>query len=190
MTETSTEPIVETPVVPPAVTAPETDWQAETEKWKALAQKHEARSKSNATAQTELEKLKTSQLSDTEKAVQEAEDRGRLAATSDFGTRIAVAELKAALTGIVPSPAEIVADLNIARYVTDTGDVDEQAVTALRERYAALIPTKPAVPDLKQGRVGEIPKGQLPRSALTSMSPDDIVAAEDAGLLDDVLGVK
>ena len=129
--------------------APAVDWQAEAEKWKSLARKHEDRAKENGAAARELEKLREASLSEAEKAVAEAEKRGRTAALTEVSQRLAAAEIKAALTGIVKDPADIVGDLNLAKFVTADGDVDAKAVTALKDRYAALAPTR--VADLKQG---------------------------------------
>lgn len=85
-------------------------------------------------------------LSDTERQIEEARaaarDEGKAAALSEFGSRVAAAEIKAALTGIVPDPAAIVDDLNIARYLTDTGEVDAGKVAELKAKYQAF--AKPA----------------------------------------------
>lgn len=128
------------------------DPEAEVAKWKALARKHEGNAKANAEAAKELAALKAANQSDTEKAVSEAEQRGRSAATTELAQKLAAAEVRAALTGVVPDPAAIVEDLNLAKYVTDTGDVDQEAVTALRKKYESFAP-KPS-PDLKQGKQG------------------------------------
>ena len=130
-------------------TAQDVDWKAEAEQWKAMARKHEDRAKQNGAAARELEKLREASLSEAEKAVAEAEKRGRTGALAEVAERLAAAEIKAALTGVVGDPAAIVADLNLAKFVTASGDIDAKAVTALKDRYAALAP-KP-VTDLKQG---------------------------------------
>jgi hypothetical protein len=118
----------------------EPDWKVEADKWKKLARKHEGRARDNAKAVKELDELKSSQMSETEKAVKEAEERGRRAATTEVAQRLAGAKIEAVLTGIVPDPAAFVEDLNLAKYVTEDGDVDLDAVNALREKYEALAP--------------------------------------------------
>jgi hypothetical protein len=119
-----------------------TDWKAEAEKWKGLARKHEDRAKSNA---DKAKKFDESSLTDAEKVAAEAEERGRKAALAEHGQKLAGAEIKAALAGVVPDPKAIVEDLNLAKYVTDDGEVDEDAVKALREKYLALAkPGKPS----------------------------------------------
>ena len=180
---------LETP--PPSEPAPvDTDWQAEVNKWKAAARKHEDRAKANFQAAKELETLKESQLSDTDKAVKEAEARGQAAAIAQFGQKIAAAELKAALAGLIPDPAGVIVDLNLAKFVTDTGDVDADAVAALREKYALLAPAKNApAPNLHQGRQGPPVQGQITRAELERMTPDEITAAMAQGRLDEIRGI-
>ena len=174
------------PEAPPAA-------DAEAAKWKALARKHEAQAKANADAAKRLAEIEAANQSDTEKAVKEAEQRGRSAATAELAQRLAAAEVKAALTGVVPDPGSIVEDLNLAKYVTDTGDVDQEAVTALRTKYEAFA-TKaaPPAPDLKQGAQGNAPggKSQVTRAELASMTPQEKAAAFDEGRLANVLAGK
>jgi len=145
MSETPTAAETETP----ATEVEDKDWQAETEKWKALARKHESRAKENSAAAAELEALRQSSLTDQEKAVAEAEQRGRQAARVELARSLAAAKVEAALTGLVPDPAAIVEDINLDRYVTKDGDVDPDAIAAIRAKYEALIP-RPTT-DLKQG---------------------------------------
>jgi len=172
----------------------EKDWKAEAEKWQALSKKNEGRAKANATAAKELEKLKASQMSDTDKAVAEAEARGRKAAGAEGSQRLAAAEIKAALTGVVPDPAAIVEDLNLARYVTDDGEVDGDAVVKLKAKFEGLAPKKP----VKAGSTGSAEGGtrgsgdpeQLTRADLKGMSPKQINEAKKAGRLRDVLAGK
>lgn len=103
--------------------------------WKAMARKHEREAKRSA---AELDKVRKANQSEQEKAIDAAKNEGRTSALVEAGTKVAAAEIKAALTGIVPDPKVIVEDLNLAKYVTEDGDVDEEAVKSLREKYAAL----------------------------------------------------
>lgn len=167
---------------------PEADLAAEVDKWKSLARKHEGKWKEAQKDSAELQQLKQSQMSDMEKAIAEAETRARTEAFKQYGTQIAAAKLEAALTGVIPDPAAIVSTLDLGRFVTDTGDVNQEAVTAIKEQFAALAPS--TSPDLKQGRQGQPSPGQIPRSQLASMSPDQIVEARKAGLLNEVMGIR
>lgn len=144
---------------PPGPETPDTDekdWKAEAEKHQALARKHEQRAKSNASAVKELEKLKASMMSEQEKAVTEAEAKGRQSAVAEVGERLAAAKIETALTGVVANPAEIVEDLNLARYVTEDGDVDQEKVAALRKKYEGLAPKQDA-----KSSAGQRPKPAL-----------------------------
>lgn len=129
------------------------DLEAEVAKWKALARKHEGNAKANSEAAKELAALKAANQTDAEKAITEAEQRGRSAATAEVAQKLVAAEVRAALTGVVPDPSAVVEDLNLSKYVTDTGDVDQDAVKALREKYVALA-AKPTGTDFKPGRQG------------------------------------
>lgn len=156
-------------------------------KWKAMARKHEAASKA---AQKELDKLRAASQTDSERAVSEAEARGRQAALADVGQRLAAAEIKAALTGIVPDPAAIVEDLNLAKYVGDDGEVDSEAVASLRKKYegfGARGNGSGGPNSLRQGQQGTPPgKGQLTLADLNRMTPAQVVKARREGRLDDL----
>lgn len=183
--------------------------KAETAKWKKLARKHEDRAKANAKAARELEELKKKDLKPDERALTEAEQRGRTAAAAEFAQQLAAAKIEAALTGIEDDPAEFVEDLNLAKFVTDDNEVDTDAIDELKARRKARMGTrsnddsnedddnggtpKPKA-DLKQGNRGKKGAGgkpdQLTREALKTMSPEQIEAARLAGQLNDVLGIK
>ena len=160
---------------------------ADAAKWKALARKHEKAAKANATKLAELEKAS---MSDNEKAVAEAKDQGRQEARTEVGIKLAQARIEAALAKFVDDPSVITEDLNLAAYVTETGDVDEDRVQALKAKYAALL--KPGQPtgSADGGPRGTSKPGQLTRDDLKSMTPQQITKAKADGLLNDVLGVK
>jgi len=114
-------------------TATETDakdWKAEAEKWQALARKNEERAKGNAAAVKELEQLKAANLSDTEKAVAEAERRGHAAATAATASRLARAELRAAAAGKVDQTAldGFLEYADLTKFVGADGEPDTKAI--------------------------------------------------------------
>lgn len=111
------------------------DKAAEAEKFKGLAKKHEGRSKAN---HAELEKLRKAGMPDTERQLEEAREAGKAEARSENAQRLAGAEIKAALTGVVKEPSAVVEDLNLAKFVTDDGEVDSEAVTALKTKYQQM----------------------------------------------------
>lgn len=181
-----------------------TDLTAEVAKWKSLARKHEEQAKRNAKAARELEQLKRSQMDEHEKAIAEAEERGRRAARLEVAERLAAAEIRAELKGVVDDPAAIVEDLNVRKYVTDDGEVDSDAVAQLREKFARLAKsssdggnsdgsgagTGRGGPDLRQGVRGGNRPAQLTRDDLKNMTPDEIAKAKSEGRLNDLLGIK
>lgn len=111
------------------------DWQAEAEKWQALARKNEERAKSNATAARELEKFRAQHMTDQEKAVAEAESRGRTAALTEAGMRLARAELRAAAAGLVDKSTldGFLEYADLSKFVKD-GELDEKAIAAAVKR--------------------------------------------------------
>lgn len=133
------------------------DWRAEYEKVKAESRKHERRARENAQARRDLEALQAKSLPDQERQVAEAADKARREARTEFGQRLASAEIRAALTGIVAEPGDIIEDLNLARYVTDDGEVDEDAVSALKQKYSSLMGVK-RTPKVGAGQTGKPPK--------------------------------
>lgn len=190
-------PPAETPPVdnPPADTPPDAnaDTAAEVEKWKALSREWEKRAKGNSKAASELEELRKSQMSEQEKAVEAARQTGETEATSKFAQRLAVAEIKAALTGIVDDPTVVIDELNLAKYVTDTGDVDAEAVTKLRDTFAALAKREPA--DFGAGNRGGDAGGkpQLTQDDVKRLTSErkfaEIEQARQDGRLNTVLGI-
>jgi len=64
--------------------------------------------------------------------------------------RMARAEVKAALAGVVEDPESIIEDLNLARFVSDDGDVDNDAINALKSKYATFSGRRAPRPDPSQ----------------------------------------
>jgi len=135
MSETTPEaPVEETEQAPEA--------EAETfdgeyvKKLRAEAAKYRTEARQAA---TELEKQRKASMTEAEKAVAEAEQRGRLAATTEFGQRLVRSDFVAAAARRNPEfdAASVLDDLNLARFVTEDGEPDAQAITAAVER---LIP--------------------------------------------------
>lgn len=148
-------------------------------KWKSLARKHEIEAKKAAKA---LADAQQAQMSEQERAIAEAETRGAQTVRGEFAQRLAAAELKAA--GV---PADVIEDLNLARYIGDDGEVNADAITATAAKFAAAKPRPVQVPTGAQNG-GQKP--QLTRDDLKGMTPDDIVKAEAEGRLTDLLAGK
>lgn len=157
------------------------DWRAEYEKLQADSRKWEARAKSNADAAKELDKLRAQQMTETEKAIAEATSKARADVMAEVGTKLARASIEAALTGVVPNPADVIEDLNLARYIGEDGEPDSKAIDKLRAKYAALIPAAPAAPKVPTGKRGGVADVITTRAQLQSMTPDEIWKAQQSG---------
>lgn len=94
---------------------------------------------------SQAEQARLAALSEQERAVEQARAEGRAEASKAAAKLLAAAEVKAALAGLVPEPAEIVEDLDLTRYVdATTGEVDAEAIASLKARYAKLAGRKTA----------------------------------------------
>ena len=65
--------------------------------------------------------------------------------------RVARAEVKAALTGLVDNPDSIIEDLNLSRFIDDDGEIKDDAIAALKTKYAGFAGKRGPRPDLSQG---------------------------------------
>lgn len=134
----------------PVETGGETkDWQAEATKWQALARKNEERAKANAKAAAELEQVRLQSMTETEKAVAQARNEGRLEALTEVGGRLAAAEIRVAAAGRL-SDEQLDALLevtNLAVFISETGDVDRTKV----QRFVDGIAPMPAETETRHG---------------------------------------
>lgn len=112
------------------------DWKAEAEKWQGLARKNEERAKSNATAAKELEKVRAAAMTEQEKAVAEAEQRGAQSANTKAGPRLVRAEFRAAAAGSVEPDAlnAYLEDVDLTKFLGDDGEPDLKAIEARIKR--------------------------------------------------------
>ncbi len=176
-----------TPPTSGADASSDKDWKSEAEKWKALARKHE---NANASSLKELEQLRSAQMSDSDKAIAEAERRGREAATAELSKQLAEARLRAAAAGKVPDVDALVELVDLGKFVTDDG-VDSSAIDAAVERFTKVLPPAPGQ---KFGNADLGPQGnrprQLTRDDLRSMNPNQIEEARLKGQLDSLLGIS
>lgn len=135
-----------TPAASPAPapsTGDETDWQAKHKEAVAHSREWEKRAKENSKAADELEKVRQQNMSEQEKAVAEAETKGRTAAASEYGAKLAAAEFRAAV-GLAGIDLGEAADLiDTRQFVGEDGEVDTKAIKAAVAKLAKLAP-KPA----------------------------------------------
>lgn len=191
-TDTNPEPVpaLETPEAP-ALEAPATesekDWKVEAEKWKEMSRRTES---ANAKALKELEQLRIAQMSESEKAIAEAEKRGRDMALVEMRGDIARAKLQAQAAGKVADVDALIELVDISKLITESG-VDDGAIAAVIERFTKVAPLQPAPP--KFGAVELGPQGDRPRqfgeADLARMTPEQKVEARRNGQLDELMGV-
>ena len=138
---TPTEPVTApaapvTPPVAPAATepAPEAPKGGQAAVLADLARERDRRQALEA----EVAELRKSQMTDAEKALTEAEERGRKAAEEAARPALAAALLQAALTGHVADPAAFVGDLNVTKFIGADGALDVVQVEALKSRLPVL----------------------------------------------------
>lgn len=167
MSETTAETATTTPAEPETTTET-VDLAAELDKWKTQARKNEERAKANANAAKELEALRASTMSDTEKAIAEAEARGRSAATAELAVELVDAALKvAAGSRLTPEQLEVLTSgLDRTKFLGENGKVDAASVATFIDGIApaqttteqpATPPGFPPPPDLGQGARGNPP---------------------------------
>jgi len=148
---------------------------AETERWKRQARENEKRAKENAAAAKRVEELERQSMTDTEKAVETARAEATAETARRYGERLAAADIRVALTGLVDDPNVVIEDLNLARFIAADGEPDSKAITELRKKYERLIPAKgvPRVPTGARNGTDPVDVG--------SMSMPEFIAARKSG---------
>jgi len=196
---------------PPAPAADDKPLGSEGEKalqiWKDRAKAAETDAKRAKELEAELDQLRTSQMSEHEKALKEAAANARNETLSEVNQRLFAAELKAASVGKIADP-ELLADPEVAVRllgldgvpVTDSGDIDAEAISAAVDSFLESKPylsgatppgDGPAPLDLGQGARGtQSTTSQLTKNDLVAMSPEQIDQARRDGRLDDVMAGK
>jgi hypothetical protein len=96
----------------------------------------------------EYDRLAQASQTDAERATERATAAEARAAAAT--QRVARAEVKAALAGLVDNPDSIIEDLNLARFVSDDGEVNDDAIAALKSKYAAFGTRRAPRPDPTQ----------------------------------------
>lgn len=176
VTETKAEETTEQK--PDTEQKPEVDYKAEAEKWQALARKHEDRAKTNAEKAKGYDELKKSQMTEQEKAVDEAKAQARTEAIRESAPRLVSAEFRAVSAGrLTPEQvAELIEDLDMTKYLTDSGEVDIERVTKKVDALAPKGDGKPVFPDMGQGRRTAATTPLDPRAADLAQIEADLAA--------------
>lgn len=113
----------------------------------------------NKSLSSQISKLKTSSMTEQEKAVAAAKEEGAKEAVIKAGKRLAAAEFRAAAAGRLADPSAAIDYLDMARFVGDDGEIDTKAINAAVEKLAAASGNgAPQLPVLPQGPRGEKPE--------------------------------
>lgn len=161
--------------------------KAEVDKWKSLSRKNEQQAKSNMAAAKELEDIKKSQLSETEKLVEQTKEETALSVRREFATKLVDAELKSALQGRLLEAGALLS-FDKSSFIQDDGNIDSDAIQSWVEAHSKQ--SEIPAPDLGQGSRGKNPsKAQIrSRDELANMSPAEILQARNEGRLDTLMG--
>ena len=150
------------------------DWQAEAEKWRAFARKHEDASKANAAKAKQFDEFEEANKTE----LQRSADRADAAEAK-------VAEIEARATR-----AEVAAAKGIPAALLSGSTQEELEASA--DALIAFRGEKPK-PDFGGGdRGGDVgAKGsQLTKSDIDRMTPEQIVEARKAGRFDQIMGIR
>ena len=161
--------------------------KAEVDKWKSLSRKNEQQAKSNMAAAKELENIRQSQLTETEKLIEQTKTDTALSVRREFATKLVDAELKSALQGKLMDAGALLS-FEKSSFILDDGNIDSEAIQSWVEAHSKN--TETPAPDLGQGARGNNPgKSQIRnRDELKNMSPADILQARTEGRLDALMG--
>jgi hypothetical protein len=80
---------------------------------------------------------------DATQQIEEARRQARADAKAEYSERLAGTRIESALAQMgIANPEQVVDDLNLARYVTDDGEVDGEMVKGVIERYRSIAPKR------------------------------------------------
>jgi hypothetical protein len=141
------------------------------EHWKAMARKNESRAKENAAAAKRLAEIEEANKTE---AQRQAEQLQKLQQENDA---LRLANLKAQVAATKGVPADLL-----------SGSSEDELNAAADALLAFKGSATPTAPDFGAGDRGDGPSKpkQLTRADLARMTPDQIVAADEAGQLDDL----
>jgi hypothetical protein len=161
--------------------------KAEVDKWKSLSRKNEQQAKANIAAAKELEEIRKSQLTDTEKLVEQTRAETAQAIRREYATKLVDAELKATLNGRILEGGALL-EFDKSSFIQNDGNIDSEAIQSWVEAHSKTMDI-PA-PNLGQGARGINPsKAQIrTRDELKNMSPAEILEARKEGRLDGLMG--
>lgn len=189
-TEPTTDPAGDPPAPEPVADPPATGEDALPDPVKEVLRKERENTrnaeKRAKAAERERDELRTAQMSETERAIAEAEAKGRESALSEVGRDLAVATFRAEAAGKIANVDNIVDLIDVSSLVGEDGRPDKDAISAAVEKFAALAPARPGFGPVDAGaRGGEKPakytRSQLKDPKFFRENRDDILRAQREG---------
>jgi len=161
--------------------------KAEVDKWKSLSRKNEQQAKSNGQAVKELDEIRKSQLTDTEKLIEQTREETSQVIRKEYAVKLVDAEFKSLLGGRSLDGSSLL-DFDKSSFIQGDGNIDLEGIQSWVEAHSTT--AEQAIPDLGQGARGQNPgKSQIRnRDELKNMSPADILEARKDGRLDGLMG--
>jgi hypothetical protein len=160
---------------------PSPDLAAEVAKWKALSRTNEARWKD---ASRELDQLRQAQMSEADRALEQARNETRTATLAEVGGRLAAAELRAhaATAGVELPPADY---LNLGAFIGEDGSPNADAIAS----FVTSLPKPATEPEFPQGiglgrQGGTSNPHQLTREEYLRLSREDRIKARKDGRIE------
>jgi hypothetical protein len=147
------------------------------DKYKSLMRQEETKKKE---LWDKVQEYETANLSETEKAIREAEQRGREAAMAEVDTQLKQSKLQAAAAkaGV---PEEVLGLLDPAKVFTETGEPNLDLLSSLTGGKRKF---EKSAADLNIGAQSNSNAGQLTQADLQNMTPAQVVKARAEGRLD------
>lgn len=173
-------------------------------KWKAAEAAATKEANDRKALQTRLQALENAEAdrnkTEEERTREQERRNAEQAATAKANQRLLRSEIRAAAAGKLADPADALAFLDLSSFdVDDEGDVNQDQISAAiadlvekRPYLAAAATAKKVFPaaDAGAARKGQEGPKQLTREDLNSMSAEQIMAAQKAGLMKELLGSK
>jgi hypothetical protein len=140
------------------------DWQAEAEKWKALARKHEDKWKEAEPSVQRLAQIEAEQMTEAQRA--EAAAKAAQDRADALLQRAAKAEAKSLAADFADPEDALVFLGDVTRFASDSGDIDADAI---RSELSDLLARKP---HLAKGTPAPTPPPVNPAQGTAERAPD------------------
>ena len=143
--------------------------------------------KTYSQASKELDEARKAQLTEQERLIEQTKEDTAKAVRLEFAEKMVEAELKSSLQGRNLT-GDAILEFNKNVFIDDDGNIDSEAIATWVETHTTT--TEAPKPDLGQGARGQ--KGTLAairtRDELSTMTPEEILAARKDGRLDALMG--